>query len=252
MIYLGIDPTAGRRPLNYAILDAKLNILAEASGHPDDLLRAIEPYPDILCAVDAPLMPNKGLLSDPAKRAEVGLPPNKRTYAQYRVCEYELKSRGINLYSTPAEALTAPKWMQAGWALYDSLRELGFETFAPDSALPRQFFEVHPHATFTVLLGHVPYRKDTLEGRLQRQLLLLEEGLKIIDAMDLLEEITRHHVLRGTLQLRGLRTHDELDALASALTAFYAHIRARQTSLVGDPADGQIVVPTTALKEKYE
>ena len=32
MIYLGIDPTAGRRPLNYAILDSKLNIVVEGSG----------------------------------------------------------------------------------------------------------------------------------------------------------------------------------------------------------------------------
>lgn len=252
MIYLGIDPTAGRRPLNYAILDSKLNIVAEGSGHPDDLLRTIEPYPDIMCAVDAPIMPNKGLLSDPAKRAEVGLSPNKITYSQYRVCEYELKRRGINLYSTPAEVETAPKWMQAGWALYERLREIGFETHTPESSASRQFFEVHPHATFTVRLGHVPYRKDTLEGRLQRQLLLLEEGLNLPDAMEVLEEITRHHLLSGTLELRALRTHDELDALASALTAFYAHIRPAQVTFVGDPTDGQIVAPVKELKDKYE
>ena len=252
MIYLGIDPTAGRRPLNYASLDGKLKIVAEAVGHPDDLLRAIEPYPNIMCAVDAPLMTNKGLLSDPGKRAEVGLPPNKTTYAHYRVCEYELKSRGINLYSTPTEMLAAPKWMQAGWALYDKLRELGFEQYAPGSTAPRQFFEVHPHAAFTVRLGRVPYRKDTLEGRLQRQLRLYEEGLSLPDAMDVLEEITRHHLLSGTLALRGLRTHDELDALVSAFTAFIVHLRPREATLIGDPADGQIVVPTAALKEKYE
>lgn len=251
MIYLGIDPTAGRRPLNYALLDSKLNIVAEAGGHADDLLRAIEPFPDILCALDAPLMPNQGLLSDPARRAEAGLPPKKTTYAQYRVCEYQLKSRGINLYNTPAESETAPKWMQAGWALYGQLREMGFETFAPGSPAPRQFFEVHPHATFTTRLGHVPYRKDTLEGRLQRQLLLLDEGVHLADVMEVLEEMTRHHLLSGTLELRGLRSHDELDALAAALTAFYAHAKPNEITLVGDPADGQIVVPTAMLLEKY-
>jgi len=252
MIYLGIDPTAGRRPLNYAILDSKLNIVTEAQGYADDLLRAIEPYPDIMCALDAPLMPNQGLLTDPVKRSEVGLPPEKRTYSQFRVCEYKLRSRGIKLYSTPAEVETAPKWMQAGWALYAKLRELGFETFAPGSKSPRQFFEVHPHASFTVRLERIPYRKDTLEGRLQRQLLLYEEGLQIIDAMEVLEEITRHHLLRGSLALRGLRNHDELDALASALTAFYAHTKPQEITLVGEVTDGQIVVPTAQLKDKYE
>lgn len=252
MIYLGIDPTAGRRPLNYAILDSKLNIVAEAQGYTDDLLRAIEPYPDIMCALDAPLMPNQKLLSDPAKRSEVGLPADKTTYSQFRVCEYKLRSRNIKLYSTPAEVETAPKWMQAGWALYDKLRELGFETYAPGSKSPRQFFEVHPHASFTVRLERVPYRKDTLEGRLQRQLLLFEEGIHMIDAMEVLEEMTRHRILRGTLSLNGLRTHDELDALASALTAFYAHTKPKEVTLVGEVTDGQIVVPTGQLKERYE
>lgn len=252
MIYLGIDPTAGRRPLNYAILDSKLNIMTEASGFADDLLAAIEPHPNIICAVDAPLMPNPGLLSDPTRRAEVGLPANKTTYAQYRICEYGLKSRGINLYNTPTEAATAPKWMQAGWALYEKLRELGFETYTPGSTAPRQFFEVHPHASFTVLLGHVPFRKDTLEGRLQRQLLLLDQGVNIVDAMDVLEEVTRHRILQGNLQLRGLRTHDELDALASALTAHYAHAKPRSITLVGDPQDGHIIVPTAQLKQRYD
>jgi predicted nuclease with RNAse H fold len=251
MIYLGIDPTAGRRPLNYAVLDHKLNLIAESSGQPADLFAAIEPYPYITCAVDAPLMPNQGLLSDPAKRAEIGLPPNKTTYAQYRVSEYALKSRGINLYNTPAEAETAPKWMQAGWALYAKLREIGFEHYSPDSTAPRQFFEVHPHATFTVRLDCVPYKKDTLEGRLQRQLLLHEEGMNLPDAMEVLEEVTRHHLLSGTLELRGLRTHDELDALASAFTAFVAHMRPDEITLVGDPVDGQIVVPTAQLKDRY-
>lgn len=252
MIYLGVDPTAGRRPLNYAILDGKLGILAEGCGQVDDLLRAIEPYPDILCAMDAPLMPNQGLLSDPARRAEAGLPAHKTTYSQFRVCEYQLKSRGINLYSTPAEVETAPKWMRAGWALYDRLRAMGFETFAPGSRAPRQFFEVHPHASFTVRLGRVPYRKDTLEGRLQRQLLLLEEGLRITDAMEVLEEVTRHRLLRGSLDLHGLRNHDELDALAAALTAFYAGARPKEVALVGDLQDGQIVVPTPQLLARYE
>ena len=252
MIYLGIDPTAGRRPLNYAILDSRLNIVAESQSDADDLWRAIEPYPDIVCALDAPLMPNQKLLSDPVKRSEVGLPTDKTTYSQFRVCEYKLRSRGIKLYSTPAEAETAPKWMQAGWALYNKLRELGFETFAPGSKAPRQFFEVHPHASFTVRLGRVPYRQDTLEGRLQRQLLLLEEGVQIMDAMEVLEEMTRHHILRGRLALSGLRTHDALDALASALTAFYAHTKPKEVTLVGDIADGQIIVPTAQLKEKYE
>lgn len=253
MLYLGIDPTAGRRPLNYALLDGKLNIVAESEGQPEDVLALLEKHPDAICAVDAPLMPNQGLMTRAEVRQKFGLPANGKSWRQYRVCEYELRRRNIKLYNTPAENDSAPTWMKAGWKLYDSLRAVGFETYAPDSTASRQLFEVHPHATFTVLLGHIPYRKDILEGRLQRQLLLCEEGVRRLpDPLDILEEVTRHHILRGTLELRGLRTHDQLDALASALTAFCAHTRPNRITLVGDPADGYIVVPTAELKETYE
>ena len=252
MLYLGIDPTAGRRPLNYALLDGKLNIVAEGEGQPEGVLALLENHPDVVCAVDAPLMPNQGLMARAEARQKFGLPANGKSWMQYRVCEYELRRRNIKLYNTPTEAETAPTWMKAGWKLYDSLRAVGFETFTPGSTASRQLFEVHPHATFTVLLGQVPYRKDILEGRLQRQLLLCEEGLHLPDPLDILEEVTRHHILRGTLELRGLRTHDQLDALASALTAFYARTRPDRITLVGDPADGHIVVPTAELKETYE
>lgn len=249
MIYLGIDPTAGRRPLNYALLDDSLALLAEGTGQPADLLKLIAPYPDIVCAVDAPSLPNQGLMADPVVRARFGLPPKTETWAQYRVCEYELRRCNIKLYNTPAQTAKAPAWMKAGWKLYDQLRAAGFQTY-PASA-PRTFFEAHPHATFAVRLGVVPYDKATLEGRLQRQLLLYDEGVGVPDAMEFFEEITRHRILQGAINLNGLRTHDQLDALASALTAHYAHTRPNQITLVGDPTDGQIVVPTNELKERY-
>ena len=252
MIYLGIDPTAGRRPLNYAFLDGRLNIVAEGEGVAADLPDLLSAYPDVLCAVDAPLMPNMGLMAQPDVRARFGLSARSKTWSQYRVCEYELRRRNIKLYSTPGEVESAPTWVRAGWKLYELLREQGLETFAPDSTAPRQLFEVHPHATFTARLGRVPYRKDTLEGRLQRQLLLYDEGLYLPDPISILEEVTRHHLLRGTLNFNGLRTHDQLDALASALTAFYAHTKPNEITLVGDPADGQIVVPVAELNAHYE
>ena len=250
MIYLGIDPTAGRRPLNYAMLDSRLRIVAEGAGKAEEVIALISKHDEVMCAVDAPLMPNIGRMADADIRSRFDLPPNTETWSQYRVCEYELRRRNIKLYNTPPEVESAPTWMKAGWKLYDDLRQIGFESYPSSSK--RQFFEVHPHAIFTVMIGRVPYLKDTLEGRLQRQLLLYDEGINISDAMDWFEEVTRTHILRGTIEYNGLRTHDELDALASALTAFYTHTKPKQITRVGDVEDGQIVVPTGELKEKYE
>src|SRR2546425_80840 len=110
MVFIGIDPTAGRRPMNYAVLDGMLRALVRAAG---------------------------------------------------------------------------------------------FERYAPDSAAPRQVLEVHPHACFTVLLGHLPTPKNTLEGRLQRQLVLYRAGVGVPDPMQALEELTAHHLLAGTMELPG-------------------------------------------------
>jgi len=99
----------------------------------------------------------------------------------------------------------------------------------------------------------VPMRKDSLEGRMQRQLLLFREGVEIPDPMDAFEEITRHHLLEGSLTLPRLFTHDELDALVSAYTAYVAARHPGRVTLVGDPEEGQIVVPVTPadFKEVY-
>jgi predicted nuclease with RNAse H fold len=252
-VYIGIDPTAGRRPIDYAILDGDLHLLTRGLGRLDKVLDVVRGYPAAVVAIDAPQSLNAGLMASEARRQKYGLPADTRTWAEYKVCEYELRQRGIRLYNTPGEVEAAPKWMRLGFELYNALRAEGFQLYKPNADAPRQMLEVHPHACYTVLLGHVPMRKDSLEGRMQRQLLLFQEGVEIPDPMDAFEEITRHHLLEGTLVLPGLFTHDELDALVSAYTAYVAARHPERVTLVGDPDEGQIVVPVTTadFKEVY-
>jgi predicted nuclease with RNAse H fold len=254
-VYIGIDPTAGRRPMDYAILDRDLHLIERGLGKLEKVLDVVKAYPSAMVAVDAPQSPNSGLMATETRRKDYGLPIHTATWTDYKVCEYELRKRGIRLYHTPGEAAAAPKWMQLGFSLYAALRAEGYQMLRPnaDASHSRWMLEVHPHASYTVLLGHVPLRKDSLEGRLQRQLLLYREGLNIPDPMDAFEEITRHHLLEGTLTLPGLFTHDELDALVSAYTAFIAARHPESITFVGDATEGQIVVPVSpqAFKEIY-
>ena len=252
-VFIGIDPTAGKRPMNYAVLDGDLRVLAcEASGL-DEVVAAVAAYPAAVLAVDAPQSPNGGLMANAEYRATLNPRPNGRAYSQYKVCEYELRHRGIGLYATPGEAAAAPAWMQLGFQLYAALRAAGYVFFRPGAAAPRQMLEVHPHASYTVLLGHLPLRKDTLEGRLQRQMVLYREGVRVPDPMDTLEELTPHRLLAGSFELPGLHNHDELDALIAAFTAYLAGTAPEQVTGVGDEAEGQIVVPVAAgeLKALY-
>lgn len=252
-VYIGLDPTAGRRPINYAILDGGLKLLARGLGKLDKVLEVIGAFPSAVVAVDAPQSPNAGLMSEAARRENYGLKPDGSTWADFKVGEYELRRRGIRLYNTPGEAEAAPAWMKLGFELYARLKELGYVIYQPGELAEKQMLEVHPHACYTVLLGRVPMKKDSLEGRLQRQLVLYREELDVPDAMEAFEEITRHHLLQGTLALPGLMTHDELDALVSAYTAWLAARHPERVTAVGDVGEGQIVVPVSAseFKELY-
>jgi hypothetical protein len=253
-VFIGIDPTAGKRPMNYAVLDADLRpLVLAASGGIMEVLSAVLAYPAAVVAVDAPQSPNGGLMASPEYRARLSPPPAPGRWLGYKVCEYLLRQRGIGLYATPNDEAAAPSWMQVGFQLYGGLRAAGFERYQPGRAAARQVLEVHPHACFTVLLGHLPTPKNLLEGRLQRQLVLYRAGVGVPDPMAALEELTAHHLLAGTLDLPGLLSHDALDALAAAYTACLASTAPDQVTPIGDREEGEIVLPIAPadLKPRY-
>ncbi|MBI2333383.1 MAG: DUF429 domain-containing protein [Chloroflexi bacterium] len=127
---------------------------------------------------------------------------------------------------------------------------MGFKKYPADN-MPHQILESQPHAAFCVMAGSVPHAKPSLEGKLQRQLLLYEAGLRIKDPMDFFEEITRHKMLKGIWPLDMLYLPEQLDAMAAAYTAWLTIHKPENISTVGDPAEGLIVLPEKTLKEKY-
>lgn len=249
-VFIGVDLTAGGRAITYVVLDARRRLIASAQADFDGAVAAVSAYAQAVCAVDAPQTPNAGLMADPDYRRRLGLRPNGSNYSSYKVSEYELRRRGIGLYNTPRSAADAPGWMQAGWRFYAALQAAGFVAWPAPGV--RQMFEVHPHACFTVMLGHRPLKKTTLEGRLQRQALLFRAGVRLPNVVDVLEELTPHRLLLGDLSFSGLLLdHDTLDATAAAYTAWLAAHEPAQVTPVGDPNEGVIVTPTAELHDKY-
>jgi predicted nuclease with RNAse H fold len=251
-IYIGIDPTAGKRPFSLAALDDDLRPVAQEATNLDGAVSFIERWPHAVVAVDAPQSPNRGLMRQAARRRSLGLSPTGRTFADWKVCEYELRRRNLRIYNTPRRASSAPLWMRVGFQIYRRLKEIGFDFYrAGESAEGPTLIEVHPHACYAALLGHRPLAKAGLEGRLQRQMALYVEGLDVANPLHVLEEISRHHILSGELPLEGLRSHDELDALVAAYTAFLVHQKPARVSQVGDADEGLITLPIGALKDHY-
>lgn len=248
--YIGIDPTAGRKPFTYAALDEARGRVAMAQGDLETALAFAAGQSRAVVAVSAPTAPHQGLLENEAVRRSLSPPPKPGRWTGFRLAEYLLRRRNIKVPKTPGHAQECPNWMQMGFTLYNRLRQVGYHPY-PIEGAAFQYLEVYPHACFAVLIGHAPLPKHSLEGRLQRQLCLFEQGLDVPDPMRFFEEITRHRLMIGVLPFEDLFTPQELDALVSAYTAWQAIQHPDQVTLLGDPGEGQVVLPVGELKARY-
>jgi len=239
--FIGIDPTAGQRPFVYAALDSDLRLLALGEGDLDEVL---------LVAVCAPRRPNQGLMQRDEVRSRLSPRPRPGRWTNARVVEYLLRLHRIRCPHTRAQEADCPGWMRMGFQLFQRLQSLGYMPY-PATDSPRQLLEVYPHACYTVLLERTPFPKHTLEGRLQRQLVLYARNVQISDPMRFFEEITRHRLLHGILPEDELYSPGELDALIAAYTAWLTVENSERVTALGDPAEGQIILPVPKLKDHY-
>ena len=249
-IFIGIDPTAGKKPFSYAVLDGSLRLLVLAQGTLDEVLAFCGGQRGAVAAVCAPRRPNQGLMEQEELRQRISPPPKPGRWTGFRLAEYLLRQHHIATYKTPAAEQDCPAWMRMGFQLYRRLEGFGYQPY-PVAEAPLQWLEVYPHACYCALLGQVPLPKNTFEGRIQRQLALVEQELDIPDPMELFEEITRYRLLQGILPLDELYSQGELDALVAAYTAWLAADQPAKVTALGDPAEGVVIVPAAELKRHY-
>ncbi len=248
--FIGIDPTAGQKPLVYAALDDDLRLLALGRGAMDEVLAFVAGQRQAVAAVCSPRQPNQGLMAQDDVRAELSPPPRPGRWIDFRVADYLLRQHNISIPQTNADPKKNPNWMQMGFTLHRRLESLGYPPY-PATGSSRQCLEVYPHASYTVLLGQLPFPKYTLEGRLQRQLVLHDREVKVPDPMLVFEEITRHRLMRGILPLDTIYSAGELDALVAAFTAWLSVTHPEQITALGVVEEGQIVLPAAELKAHY-
>jgi predicted nuclease with RNAse H fold len=248
VISVGIDTTSGRKAFTFAALGGDLRLVRLAEADTEELVSFLDAQTSAVVAVNAPSHVNTGVVR---KRLERKSPhAHALRGADIRAAEYELHDRGIAITATPRSAGLCPAWMQLGFVLYGKLAKLGFKPY-PRQGAARQWLETHPHAGFCILLGAVPLAKPTLEGRLQRALILFENGVRIRDPMAFLEEITRHRLLHGLLPEELMLSTEQLDALVAAYTAWLAAAKPAQLTRLGNKSEGYIMLPGPELKEKY-
>jgi hypothetical protein len=248
--YVGIDPTAGQQPFIYATLDGDLRLLALDQGDMEEVLAFVAGQRQAFVAVCAPSRPGQGLMARSEVRERLVPRPRPGRWATFRIAEYLLRQHHIRCPRTPESEAESPTWMRMGFNLYRRLGSFGYKSYPADDTL-LQWLEVYPHASFCALLGLTPFPKNTLEGRIQRQLVLHNLQLHVTDPMDFFEEITAHRLLQGILPMKYVYTPGELDALVAAYTAWLAATHPEQILSLGHPDEGQITLPVAELKHKY-
>jgi hypothetical protein len=248
--YLGIDPTAGRKPFAYAALDNQLHLTALGHGNLDEVLAITAGQHQAIVAVCAPRRPSQGLMKNPEVRDRLTPPPRPGRWMNFRLAEYLLRQHNISCYKTPADEKACPNWMKMGFTLYRHLERMGYQPH-PSQGSALQWLEVYPHASYCCLLGRVPLPKNSLEGRIQRQLVLYQQKISVPDPMDLIKGITSQRLLEGDWPLEHLYSQGELDALVAAYTAWQAANHPKQITALGDASEGLVILPVAELKRHY-
>lgn len=248
--FIGIDPTAGDKPFIYAALDFDSRLLALGQGTIDDVLAFCAGQRHAAVAVCGPRQPNQGVMANPEARQRLSPSPHPGRWENFRLAEYLLRQRNISIPQTPADEDSCPRWMQMAFRLHRRLADLGYQAY-PHPSAERQSMEIYPFASYAVLLEILPLPKNSLEGRLQRQLILYQQEIDLPDPMGIFEEITRFRLLKGILPLEKVYSPGELDALVAAYTALLAVTQPGKVTLLGDPGEGQVVLPAAELKAQY-
>ena len=232
-IVMGID-IAARRPCVAVALQiargARVVGWMEADHrHPGENVRLLEwvaALAPAVVAIDAPQAFNRHLMKG----------------SRLRVCDWELRRRGLPLYQVPAKGQPVPEWMAVGFEYFRMLKHRGFEMGAA-TGLPLSFggapalLEAYPYAAFTCLLREqhrdseptaTPAKKGTRAGGRLRVDLLRGVRVEWDDYYD----------------------HDSLDALAAGVTA-WRYLQGTASGL-GDRSEGLLWLPATAefLRER--
>lgn len=245
-IYAGVEllNTAGRmrRAYVYAVLDDDHALLAIGQGDRSEVLAYLGGQTSACVAINAPRRPYNGKPTGAVDLLPLPTDSKDQPLAHARPAEVELAEMGFPVNFTPADVADCPRWMRTGFDLYERLTTLGYHPFSTDgSAL--MTLETHVEAVFWRWLGGECPLLTALEGRLQRQLILYEQRLPIADAMDFFLEITRRKLIQGDLPDQNIHPLEELNALAAAQIAWAAVHHPDSVRLLGDPSEGQIILP---------
>ncbi|HWQ46315.1 MAG TPA: hypothetical protein VN376_05575, partial [Longilinea sp.] len=186
-LYIGIDLASDHRRFHFSAVEDDLSLNAISSGHSEDVLAFLAGQSSAVVVFNAPTPP----------------------------CPDTIQLNLIEI-DEAASRSGSTAWMQQGYSFYKHMDELGFH----NDESSRRYRSVDGETAWKDLcLGNL-FPAQTLESRLQRQLILVDLGLPLTDPMQFFEEITRHKLLHGNLPVDTIHSAAELSALLCAYLAW--------------------------------
>ncbi|NMB53769.1 MAG: hypothetical protein GYA15_03630 [Leptolinea sp.] len=233
LAYVGIDVQAHQKPFFYTVLDSTLEVIATGHGRMVDVLSYLAGLSSALVAVNGPIsarepdreVKQSGLFDQASPAGEL---------VTARTGEKELASRGFTNFITG-------KTEERSIALASGLRELGY-TMHGEINSDKVYLETNCDAACWLAAGCLPYDARSLEGRLQRQLILCEMGIHLKDPMNFLEEFTRHRLRTSQLPMEQILPGYELRAMMAAATAWLVDSFPEKVEHLGKSGAGEVIL----------
>ncbi len=241
---IGVDISPNRQPFTMAVMDQNKKLILLQRCKLDDLLAFFSTQPSFLTALNCPQSLNKGCMDSHPFRQSLNPIPHPARWQNLRVAEYFLAHNGVSIHRTPDRFSSATGWVKNGLQLYEQLRLTISSTLNPSGGGPRQHFESHAEAFFKAQIHGRLLDNRSLEGRLQRQLVLYELDLPVKDPMRFFEEVTRHRLLQGIMPADDLLPVSTLNAYAMVNMAWLLHNQPEKVARIGIEEEGWIYVPS--------
>ena len=245
--FIGINIISNAPQFCMAAIDDNAKLIALSSGNLGDTLAYISGVKNAIVGINSPSNTNYGYVKKSKVIEDIKETNMKLSTYNMRICEYELFVKGYTPGFTPSSIKKCPKWVRNGFRLYKRCQELGY-SISQIEINKKSLVEVNTETSFKKFANYQLLDKITFEGRLQRQLILYEMGMDIPDPMCYFEELTRYRLLNGNLPLEDIYQIEELNAICAAFSVYLLLQRNSLAEWIGEPDEGQIMVPPGKIK----
>ncbi len=231
--YIGIDVQAGPKPYFYSAMNPGLEMIACGHGRLPDVIAYLAGQSSALVAVNGPVcLPHDSVQIGLFEAGEAG-------GSVTRSGDRELDASGFHDLAVPEHTKKIPLWVERSLEMAEALRRL---EYSMDTG-SRLYFETQSDAAYWLATGAMPYDSRSLEGRLQRHLLLWEFGLTVKDPMSFLEEFTRFRLRTSQVPLEKILPGYELRAMIAASTAWLLDNHPDRVRHFGAVNAGEVILP---------